>query len=57
MKVILDGERLEELHRGLGADLGHPVEEEHVLGGLLRVVEVVGVQLESEKKARFSFAV
>ena len=45
VEVVLDGERLEQLHGGLGAHLGHPIEEEHILGGLPRVVQLVRVQL------------
>ena len=45
MEIILDGECLDQLHRGLAAHLGHPVEEEQILVCLLGVVESCGVQV------------
>lgn len=45
MEVVLDGERLEQLHGGLRPNLGHAVEEEDVLRRLARVVQLVGVKL------------
>ena len=48
VEVVLDGERLEELHGGLGADLGHAVEEEDLLLGVAGVVELVGVELKRD---------
>ena len=46
VEVVLDGEGLEQLHRGLRADLGDSVEEEDVFGGFSCVVQLVGVQLK-----------
>ena len=52
VEVVLDGERLHELHRRLRADLGHAVEEEDVLLRVLRVVEVVGVELQEDRERK-----
>ena len=53
VEVVLDRERLHELHRRLRPDLGHAVEKEDVLLRVLRVVEVVGVELEWKRREDF----
>ena len=49
VEVVLDGERLHELHGRLRSHLGHAVEEQDLLLRILRVVQVVRVELESDK--------
>ena len=45
VEVVLDGQRLEQLHGGLRSNLGHSVEEQDVFGRLAGVVQLVGVKL------------
>ena len=46
VEIVPNGERLEQLHGGLRAHLGHPIEEEDLLGRLPGVVQLCGVQLK-----------
>lgn len=46
MKIVLDGERLEEFHGGLGTHFGDAIKEENVFLRVLRVIVVIGVQLK-----------
>ena len=50
VEVVLDGERLEQLHRRLRPHLGDPVEEQDVLCRLASVVQLIRVKLWIRKK-------
>ena len=52
VEAVAVGESLQQLHGALGAHLGHPVEEERLLAGVARDVQLSEVKLLAQRDAR-----